>query len=139
MPFVSKIKDRLYSLRKAPPMIYWGALTAVICFFIVSVSVQKADAQSFSREQAETQYKSIIQTVFDFIQRNYVEEVNPQSLYEGAMNGMFEALGDPYSSFLQEKDMVELDQNVIKGSYGGVGLYISKQIGRASCRERVSS
>jgi carboxyl-terminal processing protease len=126
MPFISKIKDRL-SFRKAPPVIYWTALTALICFFIVSVSVQKADAQStVSREQSDAQYKSILQTVFDFIQKNYVEEVNARSLYEGAMNGMFEALDDPYSSFLKEKDMEELDQNVIKGSYGGIGLYISK-------------
>ncbi|MDR0551140.1 MAG: S41 family peptidase, partial [Spirochaetaceae bacterium] len=66
------------------------------------------------------------------IQKHYVEEVDPQKLYEGAMNGMFNALGDPYSTFLAEKDMQELNQNVIKGSYGGVGLYISKPNGNTA-------
>jgi carboxyl-terminal processing protease len=67
-----------------------------------------------------------LQNVFDFIQRHYVEEVDPQALYEGAMNGMFEVLGDPYSSFLGEDEMADLSENVIQGTYGGVGLYISK-------------
>ncbi|MDR1363490.1 MAG: S41 family peptidase [Spirochaetaceae bacterium] len=107
-------------------MIFWTLLTAGLCFFIINASVQNAGAQSITQEQSSPQYKSLIQTVFDFIQQNYVEEVDAQTLYEGAMSGMFDALGDPYSSFLKEKDMTDLDQNVIKGSYGGIGLYISK-------------
>jgi carboxyl-terminal processing protease len=120
------LKDRLGRLSKVPALISWAVLTAVFCLFIVSVSVQPVEAQAARQEQQTTPlYKSILQTVFDFIQQNYVEEVDPQTLYEGAMNGMFNALGDPYSAFLKEKDMTELDQNVIRGSYGGVGLYIS--------------
>jgi carboxyl-terminal processing protease len=66
--------------------------------------------------------------VFEFIQRHYVEEVDPETLYEGAMTGMFDSLGDPYSAFLQESDMADLSENVIQGSYGGIGLYISKPV-----------
>jgi carboxyl-terminal processing protease len=123
---VRGLQRRLSRLSKTPSLISWSVLTVAVCFFIVSVSVPTAEAQSASqKEQPVSQYKSIIQIVFDFIQQNYVEEVDPQTLYEGAMNGMFDALDDPYSAFLKEKDMAELDQNVIKGSYGGVGLYIS--------------
>ncbi|MDR2344296.1 MAG: S41 family peptidase [Spirochaetaceae bacterium] len=125
LPFIPKIKGRLSRLNKAPPLIYWATLTFFVCFFIVGVYVPGAEAQAAEQEQTQPQYKSIIQMVFEFIQQNYVEEVDPQSLYEGAMNGMFNALDDPYSAFLKEKDMTDLDQNVIKGSYGGVGLYIS--------------
>jgi carboxyl-terminal processing protease len=126
MPLIRKIQSRLTRIKKAPPVIFWAVLTVIFCFFIVSVSAQRIEAQSITQGQTTPQYKSIIQTVFDFIQQNYVEDVDPQALYEGAMNGMFEALGDPYSAFLKEKDMTDLDQNVIKGSYGGIGLYISK-------------
>jgi carboxyl-terminal processing protease len=125
MPFIRNIRERLSRVHKAPPVLYWGALTFLVCFFMIGVYVPKAGAQAAAQEQTQPQYKSIIQMVFEFIQQNYVEEVDPQSLYEGAMNGMFDALDDPYSAFLKEKDMAELDQNVIKGSYGGVGLYIS--------------
>jgi carboxyl-terminal processing protease len=115
--------------------------------FIIAVSTPNASAQS-SAEQSQSQnvaqgtvpnaaakaqsdkaYTALIQSVFDFIQRHYVEEVDPQKLYEGAMSGMLGALGDPYSQFLPESDMSDLNQNVIKGTYGGVGLYISKQTG----------
>jgi carboxyl-terminal processing protease len=57
-----------------------------------------------------------------------VEEVDPQALYEGAMTGMLNALGDPYTSFLPESEMTDLNDTT-QGSFGGVGLYISKPVG----------
>jgi len=62
--------------------------------------------------------------VFDFIQRHYVGETDPKILFEGAMSGMFNALGDPYSAFLPESEMNDLSDTT-QGSFGGVGLYIS--------------
>jgi carboxyl-terminal processing protease len=72
---------------------------------------------------------NFLQEVFDFVQNHYVEETDPKVLYEGALKGMFGALGDPYSVFLQESEMADLSENVIQGTYGGVGLYISKPVG----------
>jgi carboxyl-terminal processing protease len=72
-----------------------------------------------------------MQQVFDFIQRHYVEEVDPQVLFEGAMTGMFNALEDPYSNFLPESEMTDLNDTT-QGSFGGVGLYISKPVGERS-------
>jgi carboxyl-terminal processing protease len=69
-----------------------------------------------------------MQNVFDFIQRHYVDEVDPHVIYEGAMNGMLNALGDPYSVYMPEKEMADLSDTT-QGNFGGVGLYISKPIG----------
>jgi carboxyl-terminal processing protease len=85
---------------------------------------QKAAA---SGTQAPVKYISILNYVFDFIQRQYVEEVDPKVLYEGAMQGMFNALGDPYSNYLAESDMLALNDTT-QGNFGGVGLYISKPV-----------
>jgi carboxyl-terminal processing protease len=63
--------------------------------------------------------------VFDFIQRHYVEEIDSNKLFEGAMTGMFNSLGDPYSAFLPESEMKDLNDTT-QGNFGGVGLYISK-------------
>ncbi|GMO42297.1 MAG: S41 family peptidase [Termitinemataceae bacterium] len=135
-------------MRSIPNKFFWAVITAIFCFIIVFAPVSAA-AQSKPQQTAKTQqtgktdqakvqtapdskglrYKSIIQNVFDFVQNHFVEEVDPQVLYEGAMKGMLNAVGDPYTVFLQEKDMAELNQNVIQGNYGGVGLYISKQAG----------
>ncbi|MDR2629686.1 MAG: S41 family peptidase [Spirochaetaceae bacterium] len=92
----------------------------------VLASVPNAEAQG--RDQDARRYTSLIQNVFDFIQQHYVEEVDPKTLFEGAMSGMFNSLGDPYSSFLPEKEMAGLNETT-EGSFGGVGLYISKPIG----------
>jgi carboxyl-terminal processing protease len=44
------------------------------------------------------------------------------------MTGMLNALNDPYSSFLPEAEMTDLNDTT-QGSFGGVGLYISKPVG----------
>jgi carboxyl-terminal processing protease len=43
------------------------------------------------------------------------------------MQGMLNALGNPYSAFLVESEMSDLSDTT-QGSFGGVGLYISKPI-----------
>ncbi|MDR2491119.1 MAG: S41 family peptidase [Spirochaetaceae bacterium] len=119
-------KKRRGAKRRMP--VLWISLTFVFTLVIIGFTAPKALAQSVAGTNT-ARYTSMLQNVFDFIQKHYVEEVDAQKLYEGAMSGMFNALGDPYSTFLAEKDMQELNQNVIKGSYGGVGLYISKPNG----------
>jgi carboxyl-terminal processing protease len=104
----------------------WLVSTIVLCALFVVASAPRAAAQG--KDQNSTRYIAIIQNVFDFIQRHYVEEVNPQKLYEGAMSGMFEALGDPYSAFLPESEMSGMNDTT-RGNFGGVGLYISKPVG----------
>ncbi|MDR3342012.1 MAG: S41 family peptidase [Treponema sp.] len=107
--------------------IVWLVSTVLLCGVFTLASVSQAEAQGKDQDTAR-RYAAIIQNVFDFIQKHYVEEVDPQVLYEGAMSGMFNALGDPYSSFLPEKDMADLSETT-QGSFGGVGLYISKPVG----------
>jgi carboxyl-terminal processing protease len=120
----------LYVYKKLVPLsVIWVMATVVLCgvFILVlvpGVEAQGRDARETTTTQYNSQYISIIQDVFDFIQRHYVDEVEAKALYEGAMTGMFEALGDPYSSFLTERDMLDLTDTT-QGSFGGVGLYIS--------------
>ncbi|MDR2370568.1 MAG: S41 family peptidase [Treponema sp.] len=127
------------SERKAPFL--WIVSTLVLCAVFVLASVPPVIAQDRdgggksadsagqnASPQNVRRYTSIIQNVFDFIQRHYVEEVDPQLVFEGAMTGMFNALNDPYSSFLPESEMADLNDTT-QGSFGGVGLYISKPVG----------
>ena len=120
--------------RKVPLAWVWAIATAALCAVFVFVSVPGAWAQSgdagapvsgLNSAGANTRkYTAIIQNVFDFIQRHYVEEVDPKVIFEGAMSGMLNALQDPYSGFLPEAEMTDLNDTT-QGSFGGVGLYIS--------------
>ncbi|MDR0623408.1 MAG: S41 family peptidase [Treponema sp.] len=109
----------------------WVFSTLLLCVVFTFASVPRIWAQGKEQGNAgqnTRRYISIMQNVFDFIQRHYVEEVDPQVIYEGAMAGMLNALGDPYTSFLPESEMTDLNDTT-QGSFGGVGLYISKSVG----------
>lgn len=111
---------------KIPLSLIWVAATIVLCTIFTLASVPRAEAQGREQNQTQSirQYTSVIHSVFDFIQKHYVDEVDSKVLYEGAMSGLFNALEDPYSSFLGEKEMADLNETT-QGSFGGVGLYIS--------------
>ncbi|MDR0290225.1 MAG: S41 family peptidase [Treponema sp.] len=124
--------------RKMPFSWIWIASTVLLCVVFAFASVPGALAQvkegtsqvtgQVDNSQRNRRYMVTIQQVFDFIQRHYVEEVDSKVIFEGAMTGIFEALGDPYSTFLPESEMRELNDTT-QGTFGGVGLYINKLTG----------
>jgi len=71
------------------------------------------------------QYVKKLNSVFDFVLQNYVDELDPKILYEGALKGMMDAIGDPYTLYLDSATMRDLNDTT-SGSFGGVGLSISK-------------
>jgi len=71
------------------------------------------------------QYIKNFESVFKFVQQNYVDELDPKILYEGALKGMMDAIGDPYTVYLDSEAMRDLSDTTA-GSFGGVGLSISK-------------
>ena len=103
----------------------WITATAAFCALFALALIPGAAAQgnTLGTSSQTRTYTSTIQNIFDFILRNYVEEVDPEVLFEGAMNGMFDALNDPYSVFLSESDMTDLTHTT-QGNFGGVGLHI---------------
>ena len=62
-----------------------------------------------------------------YIRDNYVDadKAQPKALYEGAMKGMFEALGDPNSAYHNATEWRRISDTTT-GTFGGVGLVISK-------------
>lgn len=115
---------RTYSERKHS--LPWIISCAILCAFFVIISVPGAGAQG-NKASGERPYASIIQNVFDLIQRNYVDDVDAEKLFEGTMSGMFNSLEDPHSAFLPAREMEDLSDTT-KGSFGGVGLYITKPL-----------
>jgi len=114
------------------PSFTWVWITATVLFcalftfaLIPGVSAQGTTAPSPTQVR---NYTNIMHQVFDFILRGYVEEVDPRVLFEGAMNGMFNALDDPYSNFLTETDMQSMSDTT-EGRFGGVGLNITQPVG----------
>ncbi|MDE5898059.1 MAG: S41 family peptidase [Treponemataceae bacterium] len=119
------MKQCLFS--KLYPM-YRRAVSAA-SFFIISILASQCFAQSAveSDHVSNFQYLKTLNSVFDFVQRNYVDEIDPKTLYEGAMKGLMNSLGDPYTSYLDTDTIRDLSDTTT-GNFGGVGLTISKPI-----------
>lgn len=66
---------------------------------------------------------STLTRVLDLIERNYVEDVEPQKLTIGAIEGMLRTL-DPYSAYLTPERYKEFEEGT-SGEFGGVGMEIS--------------
>ena len=99
-----------------------GAFMALVLFMsFVPVSFAQGTGKN-------SQYALIFDEMMRFIKNYYVEDVDEKTLFEGAMKGMFESIGDPYSVFMTEKEMSALSDTTT-GQFGGVGMYISKHPG----------
>ncbi|HSM08582.1 MAG TPA: S41 family peptidase [Gemmatimonadota bacterium] len=63
-------------------------------------------------------------TLFDLVHRyvaeRYVDEVDSDSLYEMAIDGLLVELGDPYAAYIRGAD----DGTLLSGNYGGVGMRV---------------
>ncbi len=103
------------------------SVVAVVAIFCAALSFSAPGAYAQDAKADSQRYFSVFQSAFNFILENYVDQVDPKVLYEGAMKGMFESLGDPYSVFLSDAMMSDLNDTTT-GRFGGIGLYISKPL-----------
>ncbi|MCL2092812.1 MAG: S41 family peptidase [Treponema sp.] len=110
--------------RKSRLSAIWVISTLIFCAVFAVTLAPTALAQGRTQDPLPN-YINTIRSVFEFIQRYYIEEPDPQLLYEGALSGMIGSLGDPNSAFLPEAEMAGLSHTT-QGSFGGVGLYVSK-------------
>lgn len=105
-------------------------ITAGITIFALSFGEDKVADQIpkdpviiGGREEFEKLYDA-----FDQIKKYYVGDVNDEELIEGAINGMVEALGDPYSDYMTEEEAKRFYEN-ISSSFEGIGAQIEERNG----------
>lgn len=68
-------------------------------------------------------------TALDLIEGNYYETVDRDKLIDGAVNGMMEALGDPYSNYMGKETAAQFEES-IEGSFTGIGAEVSSDNGK---------
>ena len=69
-------------------------LISLVLVFLPTVSVFSQTApksdDNASYNAKKRQYIDMLGSVFDFVHRNYVDEVDPEILYQGAMKGLMD-------------------------------------------------
>jgi carboxyl-terminal processing protease len=71
----------------------------------------------------------LLSEVWQLLTEDYVniEDLDPAELSKGAVEGMLEALGDPYTAYIESHEMGLSD---LEGSFEGVGAYVSMEDGQ---------
>jgi len=59
------------------------------------------------------------------VERNFLEraKINPQEMIYGAISGMIDSLGDPYTNFFKPEEAKEFEEQ-LSGTYQGVGMIV---------------
>jgi carboxyl-terminal processing protease len=110
--------------RKRERLIWISATAALALVLAVVLLSPVASAQTNNRRNTQD-YMRDLEAALYILQNNYVDDVDPDILFKGAMDGMFSNLDDPYSLYLDD-EFLEQMTDTTEGKYGGVGLYISK-------------
>ncbi|MDE2879849.1 S41 family peptidase [Candidatus Palauibacter soopunensis] len=67
--------------------------------------------------------RRLLDEIHRLISARFVDEIPPEELYQMAIDGMLENLGDPYTTFLEPRDSEDL-RLTTTGNYGGLGVRI---------------
>ncbi len=116
---------------------FWAGTLLIACISVVLVflpavsafsqTAPKSTGDSASYNAKKRQYIDLLGSVFDFVHRNYVDEVDPEILYQGAMQGLMDSLEDPYTTYM-DLSMTRDITDTTAGNFGGVGLQITKAV-----------
>ncbi|HYJ80985.1 MAG TPA: S41 family peptidase [Longimicrobiaceae bacterium] len=79
-------------------------------------------------EQSVFQSARIFDEVLRFVESRYVDQHSESDLYQKALEGMLQELGDPHTSFMTADDYAQLHLQT-SGEYGGLGIQIAPREG----------
>jgi len=99
--------------------------TIIILIPAALIALVLAMAMAFSKGSDDTLYKQgeTYARVYGFLRANFVDEnkVAPDTLFYGALKGMAEATGDPYTTYLDPEEY-ESAKSHTEGEFVGIGV-----------------
>ena len=107
--------------------ILWISISSLLLVTLAVILLSPIALAQTDTGRSSQAYIRQLESAFYTLQNNYVDEVDPEVLFKGAVSGLFDNLDDPYSLYLDE-DFFEQMTDTTEGKYGGVGLYISRDI-----------
>lgn len=93
------------------------AVTLMLASFTAGLNVQPLLAR------AEGQGFGLFLKAYDILKNEYIGELNNEKLVQGAIKGMMESTGDPYTRYMDPKSYQEMKEER-SGSFSGIGIQI---------------
>lgn len=100
------------------------ALVAVVAFLSGGWLLQRGSQGG----QNVYQKARLFDDILTYVSEYYVDTLNEGQLYDLAIDGMLRQLNDPYTTYLREPDLRDLELSTT-GNYGGVGMQIDVRDG----------
>lgn len=98
-------------------------LSAGITTFALAFGDEKAVTVANERTEFDKLY-----TAYDTLKSSYFADIDEEKLIDGAINGMVDALEDPYSDYMNQEEAKSFDDS-ISSSFNGIGAEITQQDG----------
>ena len=106
-------KKRKFHLSKSAQLVLTG---------IVGLGLGSGITFGYMTYQNQHSPMASVEQMYKQLEDSYYQKVSPQTLQQGAINGMLNSLKDPYSQQLTGQNQEEVN-NVLEGSsFGGVGI-----------------
>ena len=102
-------------------------LTAAITFIITSIVMYNSLGKENVKYIASDSIGKTFQTFRNFIEKNYLGEIDDTKMLESAIKGYVEGLDDEYSEYITKEEMEEYMEEAT-GKYVGVGIYITNNV-----------
>lgn len=86
---------------------------------------------SFDRSQSFETHEGKLKQAYQTITSSYLHKVNEEQLIDGAIKGMIESLGDPYSAYMSPKEAVQFEED-LQSSFTGIGAEVTLTNGQVT-------
>lgn len=106
-------------------MFFTILITAGLTIFALTFGEKKVVEVKVPTGRAEF---SKLYEAYDLLKNNYYKDIDDSKVVDGAINGMFDALGDPYSDFMV-KDEADQFKSGLSSSFQGIGAEIQERNG----------
>ena len=103
-------------------------LTAVISAGITFAVVQKGTGVSGAERTGDDPFEKLYST-YDTLQGEFYQNTNEEKLVDGAIKGMLQSLGDPYSAYMDQEEAKGFNEN-ISSSFEGIGAEVQESDGK---------
>lgn len=97
---------------------------------LIETTPENMTQESVQDDEAGTNSQSTelnqVDELYSILLANYFEEVDPDTLIEGALEGMAGAIGDPYTAYLDASQSTSLQEDT-QGEFEGIGAEVMKE------------
>ncbi|MGP7815943.1 lmo1851 family serine protease [Niallia sp. 01092] len=98
--------------------------TVILAAGITTVALSFGDEKAVNVGTDRSEFNKLY-AAYDALKQNYYKDVDTKDLVNGAIDGMFSALNDPYSNYMNEKEAASFHES-ISSSFEGIGAEIQQ-------------